>query len=319
MKVRLGYVSIALNLPKITASGTITYTNYQKFPTEEKKLSKLKSVTLSNLNALYEILQYNIKNEIHFYRITSALIPLATHPEVLWQYRDIFKKDFERIGILLNRSSMRVDTHPDEFNVLNSMKKEVIEASIRNLMIHVNLFEDILYPKGKMVIHVGSSAGGKEVALKRFKDTYGALPEEIATRLMIENDDKTFTTEEVLGLCKEISIPMVLDVHHHNCNNNGEKLEALLGEILNTWEGEAFPAKFHFSTPKEGGLDKKHADYINPEDFVKFIELCCKFNKDIDVMLEAKKKDLALFQLVYDLKQIRPNWKWEDNSTFIPI
>ena len=58
-------------------------------------------MAFSNLDDLYKILEYNVKNKIHFYRITSALIPLATHPEVKnWDYRNIFNKDFERIGDL---------------------------------------------------------------------------------------------------------------------------------------------------------------------------------------------------------------------------
>ena len=63
---------------------------YRKVKNEEEKLKKLKSVTFSNLDDLETILKYNIKNNIHFYRLTSKLIPLSTHPEVLWQYDRYF-------------------------------------------------------------------------------------------------------------------------------------------------------------------------------------------------------------------------------------
>ncbi|CEH33719.1 UV-endonuclease UvdE [Romboutsia lituseburensis] len=99
MRVRLGYVAIALNLEKVTSSSTLTFARYSKLK-EEEKLKKLKDVTYSNIEALEQILNYNIKNNIHFYRITSNLIPLATHPEVLWDYRKYFKGDFEYIGKL---------------------------------------------------------------------------------------------------------------------------------------------------------------------------------------------------------------------------
>ena len=67
-----------------------------KLDMSDKRLDKLKSVALSNLEALQQILKYNIENEIHFYRVTSALIPLVTHPEVgYWGHREILKKDFE--------------------------------------------------------------------------------------------------------------------------------------------------------------------------------------------------------------------------------
>lgn len=107
---------------------------------------------------MHKILNYNIENHIHFYRITSRLVLLATHPEVSnWNYRKIFKDDFKRIGDLIRKNNMRVDTHPDRFNVINSIKDEVVKNTEKTLMFHVNIFEDIEYPLGKMVIHVGSS------------------------------------------------------------------------------------------------------------------------------------------------------------------
>lgn len=317
MKVRLGYVSISLNLPKVTSSSNVTYTLYQKLTSKEKKLDKLKSVTLSNLDDLYTILKYNTENQLHFYRITSSLIPLATHPEVTdWNYRTIFRKDFERIGRFICDNNIRVDTHPNEFNVLNSSKPNVVESTIRNLWFHVHLFEDIKYPLGKMILHVGSSEGGKEAALSRFKESFSATPLEISQKLILENDDKTFTAGETLDLCKSLKVPMVFDVHHHNCNNNGEALEDLLPQILSTWEGEALPPKFHFSSPKEAETDRKHSDFIIAEDFIKFIDACKAYNKDIDIMLEAKQKDLALIKLMNELKAIKKEWSFIDSSTF---
>lgn len=316
MKVRLGYVAIALKLPKVTSSSTVTYTTYSKLLSEEEKLNKLKKVTLSNLDDLYKILQYNIENKIHFYRITSALIPLATHPEVSnWNYRKIFNKDFEKIGKLIQESNMRVDTHPDQFNVINSVKDEVVKNTERNLIHHVRLFEDINYSLGKMVLHIGSAEGGKEKAMERFITNFKAFPKEITSKLILENDDKTFTAKEVLHICKTVEAPMVLDIHHHACNNEGEDLVQIIEEFLSTWDKEILPPKIHISTPRDGEKDKKHADYIYAEDFVRFIESCRVFNRDIDIMIEAKQKDLALYKLVEDVKSIRPNWIWTDEST----
>lgn len=316
MRVRIGYVAIALNLPKVTSSSTVTYTNYLKLSSDEQKLNKLKQVTLSNLDDLYKILQYNVENNVHFYRITSALVPLATHPEVTaWDYRKIFNIDFKRLGKFVKENNMRVDTHPDEFNVINSIREEVVKSSERNLWSHVHLFEDMEYPDGKMVLHIGSAQGGKEESIHRFINSFKKFPPEITTRLMLENDDKTFTASEVLSICRETNTPIVFDVHHHVCNNNGETIEDLISEIFSTWNNQSLPPKFHFSTPRESERDRKHADYINAEDFISFIEICKPLNKDFDVMLEAKMKDRALFQLIDDIKIIKPNWNWIDNTT----
>ncbi|WP_300380828.1 UV DNA damage repair endonuclease UvsE [Clostridium sp.] len=322
MKVRLGYVAISNVLgKKVTSSSTVTFANYSKISSEEKRLEKLKTVALSNLSDLQEILKYNIKNNIHFYRITSALIPLVTHPEVgYWGHREIFNKDFQYVGKIIRQSNMRVDTHPDEFNVINSSNPKVVENTLINLMRQVEWFEDMNYEEGKMVIHVGGATGGKEAALERFIKHFNDFPKELKTRLIVENDDKTYTAKETLELCKTLNIPMVLDVHHHNCNNNGEKLEDMLEEILNTWDNENLPPKMHFSSPrdnKDGKVDRKHADFINPYDFISFIEVAKRFNKDFDIMLECKEKDVALFKLTQDIKKINLEYKWVDKSTIL--
>lgn len=318
MIVRFGYVAISMKLgKKITSSSTLTFANYNKIYSEQSKLEKLKAITLSNLNDLETILKYNIENNIHFYRITSALIPLVTHPNVgYWGHREMFKKDFEHLGRIINEHRMRVDTHPDQFNVLNSINHEVVKNTRENLMRQVEWFEDLNYPDGKMVLHIGGATGGKEEGIKRFVDNFRKLPEEITLRLIIENDDKTYTAREALDLCTTLGIPMVLDVHHHNCNNNGEYIEELLEDIFNTWNKETLPPKIHFSTPKDHEKDKKHADYINAEDFVKFLEKAKKIDRDFDVMLECKQKDEALYLLAKEIKAIRPKYKWIDDSSF---
>ena len=179
MIIRLGYVAIALNLKKVTSSSTVTFANYNKLKNEEEKLKKLKSVTFSNIDDLETILKYNIKNNIHFYRLTSKLIPLSTHPEVLWQYDRYFSKELKRIGEIVKKSNMRIDFHPDQFNVVNSIKENVVKDTLRNLNHAVDLYDLMDYDDGKLVIHVGSSAGGKGDSINRFIDNFNEFPKRI--------------------------------------------------------------------------------------------------------------------------------------------
>ena len=319
MRVRLGYVAISKTLgKKVTSSSTVTFSNYSKIALPDKKLEKLKSVAASNLKDLETIIKYNIENNIHFYRITSALIPLVTHPEVgYWGHREFLRKDFEYVGKLINDSKMRVDTHPDEFNVINSINPKVVENTKINLLKQAEWFEDFKYDLGKMVIHVGGATNGKEAGLERFITNFDNFPTEVKSKIIIENDDKTYTAQETLNLCNELSLPMVLDIHHHNCNNNGENIYELIPQIFLTWKNEKLPPKLHFSSPREGEKDRKHSDFINAKDFVIFLENIKHFNTDIDIMLECKEKDLALFRLADDIKKLNPKYKWLDKSTFI--
>ena len=312
MRVRLGYVSISKTLENSINYHNITYTEFNK----NKDYEKLDRIILSNFETLENIIEYNKKNNIHFYRLTSKLIPLSTHPEVLWQYDRYFSKELKRIGEIVKKSNMRIDFHPDQFNVVNSIKENVVKDTLRNLNHAVDLYDLMDYDDGKLVIHVGSSAGGKGDSINRFIDNFNEFPKRIRKRLILENDDKIFTAKDVLFICEKIKIPMVLDVHHHNCKNDGENLSDLMKNIFDTWSCENLPPKIHFSSPKEGKLDRKHADYIDVNEFASFLNLAKEsVNNDFDVMIEAKKKDLALFKLIDDLRKINYPCEFIDEST----
>ena len=317
MIVRLGYVAISNKLGnKVTTSRTVTYKTYQKIESPKAKLEKLLKTIELNLNDLKRILIYNKYSNIHFYRITSKLFPLSTHPEVgYYGHREIFKEKYIEIGDIIKNNSMRVDTHPDQFNVINSTNAEVVKNTIKNLMEHVNFFEDIGYDDGKMVIHVGGAVGGKEEGINRFINNFNNFPDKIKKRIILENDDKIYNIKDILCICKELKIPMVLDVHHHNCNKEEDILGNYLGEIFYTWNKERLVPKIHFSSPREFENDRKHSDYISASDFNEFLYIAKKFDRDFDVMLECKEKDMALIQLVEDLKEINKEIIWIDEST----
>lgn len=315
MKVRFGYVAIAMRLEKVTSSSPVTYKKYSSIDSERERLSLLKKVTQSNLNDLIKILNYNIENDIHFYRLTSKLIPLATHQEVRWDYSKVIQNECQKVARLIQEFNMRIDAHPDQFNVLNSVNESVIESSIKTLQHQLDLFDLFQIKHGKLVLHVGGKAGGKEAALERFEQTFTKLPSRIQQALILENDDKTYSANDVLGLCQRLHIPMVLDIHHHRCYHEGEFLEALVEPIFNTWEGDFWPPKIHVSSPREFETDRRHADFIEVEDMLRFLDLIKPLNQDIDVMIEAKQKDLALHRLVHDIRQARPNWQWLDQTT----
>ena len=127
MKIRLGYVSISKTLD-LTCSKTVTYTNFKK----DNNFNKIDEIIVDNLNNLEKIIDYNIKNNIHFYRLTSKLIPLATKTDVVFDYILKYQKIYQKISAKINSNKMRVDVHPDQFCVLNSTKKEVLEKKSQN-------------------------------------------------------------------------------------------------------------------------------------------------------------------------------------------
>lgn len=313
MKVRLGYVALSKALDDVTTSSTITYTNYIN---KNYNTSKLLEITKNNLDSLYEIIKYNVKNNFHFYRLTSKLVPLATHDKVDFDYITPLLDEYKKIGKLINDNNIRVDTHPDQYAVLNSMDSKIVKNTVEILEYHYKIMDAIGIKDKIIILHVGSSACGKKASITRFINNFNKLPDHIKKCIAVENDDKVYNIKDVLELCHKINVPMVLDYHHFICNNEKEDINDYLKEIIDTWDGKL--PKMHFSSPKSK-LKKEfrsHSDYINKECFIKFINILKKQDKDIDIMLEAKAKDDAVSRLVRYLKY-KTNYKFLDETTFI--
>lgn len=313
MKVRLGYVALSKALDDVTTSSTITYTNYIN---KNYNTSKLLEITKNNLDSLYEIIKYNVKNNFHFYRLTSKLVPLATHDKVDFDYITPLLDEYKKIGKLINDNNIRVDTHPDQYAVLNSMDSKIVKNTVEILEYHYKIMDAIGIKDKIIILHVGSSACGKKASITRFINNFNKLPNHIKKCIAVENDDKIYNIKDVLELCHKINVPMVLDYHHFICNNEKEDINDYLKEIIDTWDGKL--PKMHFSSPKSK-LKKEfrsHSDYINKECFIKFINILKKQDKDIDIMLEAKAKDDAVSRLARCLKY-ETNYKFLDETTFI--
>jgi len=308
MNIHLGYVSISKTID-ITCSKTITYTEFNK----NKDYNKLNNIIIENLTNLEKIINYNIKNNIHFYRLTSKLIPLATIDEIKFDYINQYKKYYQRISKKIKKYNIRIDVHPDQFCVLNSTKKEIVTNSIKILNYHYNILKALNIEKKIIILHIGSSVLGKDNSIKRFINNFNKLPNYLKKCIAIENDDKIYNIEDCLELCEKLNIPMVLDYHHHICNNNNLNIDNYLQRIFNTWKNNI--PKIHFSSPKNNTKKefRSHHDFINIQDFILFLEKISPLNKDIDIMLECKAKDEALFKLVRQLKYY--NYQFIDDTT----
>ena len=305
MKVRLGYACIT-NCINDSSSSPYTYSEYLK----DGDIDKLDRVIISNLKSLNNIIDYNIKNNIHFYRISSKIIPLATKDDVKFDYTNKYKSYYDTIGKKISDSKMRVDFHPDQFCVLNSVKSDVVSNSVNILEYHYNLLNMLNVNDKILILHVGSSTFGKENSISRFINNFNKLPIYLRKCIAIENDDKVFNVNDVLKISKVTSIPIVLDYHHHLCN----KSDFSFADIFNSWGNSR--VKMHFSSPKNKIDYRSHNEYINGDDFINFIEILKKYDRDIDIMLEAKGKDDSLFRLVRYIKY-KTDYEFIDDTTFL--
>ena len=300
MRIRFGYVAMSLKLENCSPSKTITVKNYERIEGEEARFGRLRRITAENLRNCMRLLFYNAAHQIHVFRLTSKLVPLVTHPLTEgWDYIADFKDELAKIGSIARKNVMRISSHPDHYTLINSPRPEVFTASLKDLEYHENLFCAMGLDDAEMVMHVGGLYASRELSIKRFKEGFQVLPAGVRRRLLLENDDKSFGPADVLNICQTLNIPMVLDVHHHRCLNNGEKLADLLPAVLDTWQGRL--PKLHFSSPKSDENCRAHAGDIDLKDFCEFLLTAREINRDFDVMIEAKNKDEALFKLVKGL------------------
>ena len=310
MNVRLGYACISETIEG-TSSSTYSYTKYK----EEKDDKKLERIISSNLFHLQQLLTYNNKNNIHFFRLSSNIIPLATKKEVNFDHFTPYQKNYQKLAELIREKNMRVDFHPSEYCIINSTRKEVVEASFEILNYHYRLLTYLKIKNPILVLHIGSKEFGKEKSITRFAHNFYKLPKEIQEVIAIENDDKSFTIEDCLFLSKLINRPVIFDYHHHYCNPSITNLDEILPKVISTWQETP---KMHFSSPKSK-LKKEirsHHDYIDSNEFIKFLDYLKKLGKDIDIMIEAKKKDEAMFRLIRELKY-KTEIKFIDDTSFM--
>jgi len=301
VRVRFGYVAISLTVPEGSPNKTTTVKAIEKIKEPGDQISRLRRIMLENLETTLRILRYNSAHEIHLYRLTSTLIPLATHPIVdCWDYIADGGSKWREIGEYVRANGMRVSAHPDHFTLLNSPRPEVHAASLKDLDYHARIFEAMgfeVFPS--LVMHVGGLYKDKAASLNRFTEQFMGLPDRLRLRIMLENDDKIYTAQEVLTLCEKLGQPMVFDLHHHRCNKGEAMLQDLWPKIISTWSGEI--PKIHVSSSKNEENPRAHADFIAPADVIPFLKLAKEINHDLDIMVEAKQKDRALFRLIEDL------------------
>jgi UV DNA damage endonuclease len=269
---------------------------------------RLSSLCLENAENLLTALETVHTLGIGAFRVLSPLLPRYTHPEVGYQLAELADGDaimaiFRQVNRQRQRWDIRLSFHPDQFVLLSSPNPEVTHKSIAELDYQAMLAEQI--GADVINIHGGGVYGDKQTALQRLRENFNHLPERVQQRLTLENDDVSYTVDDLLPVCRDLNLPLVYDVHHHRCNPDGLSVAAATQACLESWQrsgrGEPY---LHLSSPKygwEGGDPKPHAEMIDPEDFpAEWRSL------DATVDIEAKAKERAVLALMEALRQTDP-------------
>lgn len=294
---RLGYVASAL-----TIGASASRTCRLKNATPER----LRELIAANLGELERMLRFNVENRIFLYRISSQIIPFGSHAVNQLAWWDEFAPTLARLGDFIARHGLRVSMHPGQFTVLNSLNPRTVAESIRELEYHARVLDALgTGPSCKLVLHVGGAADGREPAADRFAAVAGTLPEAVSRRLVIENDERVFSTEEVLALSRRTGLPVVFDgLHDRIRSGRTDGASRFLEACFATWRPVDGPPKVHFSTQAPEARPGAHADWADPDEFAAFLAAAAPARRAFDCMLEVKQKDRALFRLRDDLRAL---------------
>ncbi len=291
--VDLGYACINVEL---TGRNISVNRGMVKKTFNERGLNYVSEIAISNLNSLYEILKWNVENDVHFYRMSSDMFPWMSEYKFsqLPKYDEI-KKLCKKIGKYAIENEIRLTFHPGPFNVLGSHKSYIISKTVDELNKHAEIMDMMglsQSPYYKINIHVGGAYGDKKSAMERFCLNFKKLSDSAKKRLTVENDDRCNlfnTTDLYNGIYKKIKIPIVFDYLHYECNPDETDIETTLMLALSTWPTDVKPAVHYSSSKKiedEKAIARSHANYV--------YESINLYSNDIDVMLESKMKELAV-------------------------
>jgi UV DNA damage endonuclease len=261
-----------------------------------------------NLQCLQQILEYNISKEIYFFRITSDLIPFASHPVNKCRWQHLFSKEFSKIGGIIRKHDIRISMHPDQFTLINSIDPQIFTRSVAELEYHADVLDLMsLNSTAKVQIHVGGVYKEKQKSRKRFVSRYGKLSMRVRRRLVIENDEHSYKLSDCLEINRKTGVPVLFDVYHHEGNNDGENIAECLAKSSRTWKSPDGIPMVDYSEQKKGAIKGAHTDAIDLRKFRRFLKAAYPY--DFDVMLEIKDKEKSALKAVRAASRDTRFWK----------
>ena len=295
--MKIGYACINMSMGKnVSTNRAMVKKTFQT-----KGLDYVSELALKNASDIIKILEWNRLNGIHFFRLSSAVIPWGDHLDLtqLKDYKEI-KAELKKAGDYARYWGMRINSHPGPFCVLTSPNETVVKNAIADLELHGKIFDMMgleKSPFNNINIHCNGVYGDKKSAMDRFIKNFQRCSNSVKMRLTIENDDKAtmYSVKDLMYIYDETGIPIVFDYHHHQFCTGDLTEEQALKLAATTWPKD-IGQEVHYSESKalhENNSKLKpqaHSDYIN--------SLPNTYGLDVDIMVEAKAKELAILKFI---------------------
>lgn len=310
--MKIGYPCINTSIERNTPS-TFRLAFYSE--------NRLIQAVEDNLKHLAKVLKYNVDHDLLFFRISSDLVPFASHPICKFNWHWRFQSEFEEIGDYIKKHRIRISMHPDQFVVINSPSEKIVHSSINELKYHCRVLDCMnLAETAKIQIHVGGVYGNKVDAVDRFVKIYNndnneLLDDNIKRRLVIENDDRLYNLSDCIYINQKTDIPILFDSFHHECLKPREKsLFSALKKATSTWkkDKDGIPMvdyssqnvmDIDYDSMKRKIKKGKHTTTIDQILFNRFLNETAGL--DFDLMLEIKDKEKSALIALELLRKTR--------------
>ena len=276
---------------------------------ETKGFDVLREKIIQNLKDTLVMIEWNEQNGIKVFRLSSELFPHKSNSKAEPYTFDFALDLLKQIGAKAKQYNQRITFHPGQYNVIGTPREEVLENTIRDLTYHTEVLDLMeLNQDSVIVIHGGGVYKNKPETIDRWCKQFYKLPENVQKRIVLENCEKNFSIIDCLEVSKKIGVPVVFDTHHFECYKLLHKDEKFsepayyIPLILETWKLRGIKPKFHVSE-QGSGKTGHHSDFIEViPDYL--LEIPEKYNVNIDIMIEAKMKEQAIFKLYNKYEQL---------------
>lgn len=291
--INIGFACKLIGYPNLKMRSCVLRNAYEQ---------NLIDISMHNIDVLRSMVDYCNQHDIKLMRISSDIIPFASHAQVGFDWRNILLEQLQAVGELIHKAGLRVSMHPGQYTVLNSPNEHVVDAAIRDITWHANFLESLYTDNaGKIVLHVGGLYGDKASSIARFIHNFARLPKHAKNRLVIENDERNYNIEDVLLISKQLHIPAVFDVLHHGINPPTKNDPVYwIKESAKTWRTNDGVQKIHYSQQKLGAKTGAHSDTIDLDIFLHFYRQISEMT--IDIMLEVKDKNISAIKCINAIK-----------------
>lgn len=269
---------------------------------EKKGMDALFTKIKQNVNDLTTMIEWNEQHGIKVFRVSSEMFPHKSNPKAPDYDFTHFKEGLKKAGDLARKYNQRITMHPGHFNCIGSPSARVFENTKNDLEYHAELLDCMGMGKNSvMVIHGGGVYGDKKKTKQRWCEQFMKLEPFVRNRIVLENCEKNFNIEDCLEISQKVGVPVVFDTHHFECYKQLHPKEPFqepyyyIPLILNTWKRRGIKPKFHVSEQGKGRCGH-HSDFIESiPDYL--LSIPSKHNIDIDIYIEAKMKEQAIFKL----------------------